>query len=445
MTDGSKQDPGDMLPEAGGALDEMSVDKESSMPANVQFLLQELDRARMKDAKAMACVDELHKALDKVVKENEDLVSDVKQLIGSCERTQKEKKQVSEELSALKKAYTKSEKHFNESKKLWKQEKKNLEKQLTLSEERVKEVEEQLSQLQRRARVSGNGGESRSTRRSKQRLEPSDETPPETSFRSQSELTCSTAPSSHLTPTDELRPLSPPTQDDFDFDLTVVQEELTMAVDKMKDRATLRASALAELAQEEDMVGEMPVILSPHHRPSPVRAASESSRTSASETSEDAKRRNGILRKSRKSSGKLKAEGGVLKKSISGPVLSAAVNAAAPIKKSKSRLLSLSRHSNKEEKKPSSSNLLLKRPSSRKSSMKNLVAASCHELSGMHSSKSSSRASSNSQGLLLRRPHGSSSGSKPSGNYTSGGANIFDSLVEQARQSFPFQHQQQHT
>jgi len=55
---------------------------------------EQLEKARAKDVLAMSCIEELRSALEKSVKENEELVKDMNRLIDTCERTHREKKQL---------------------------------------------------------------------------------------------------------------------------------------------------------------------------------------------------------------------------------------------------------------------------------------------------------------------------------------------------------------
>jgi hypothetical protein len=64
----------------------------------LQQLQKEADRARSKDRKAMAYMQDLRADLEKVIHENEDLVKDITKLIGTCERTQREKLQIKQAL-----------------------------------------------------------------------------------------------------------------------------------------------------------------------------------------------------------------------------------------------------------------------------------------------------------------------------------------------------------
>jgi len=136
----------------------MNKEDQDDSVESVSFLLKELQRAQAKDARALECMSKLRKTLGNVVKENEDLISDVEQLIVTCEQTQREKLCVIEEkriieeaYSNLKRTYTKSENHYVQAQELWKKERKNLEKQIVLSEARIKELEYELSLFQGRS------------------------------------------------------------------------------------------------------------------------------------------------------------------------------------------------------------------------------------------------------------------------------------------------------
>jgi len=79
---------------------------------------QILAKAREKDLLAMSCIEEMRAALEKCVRENEELVKDIKRLINTCERTQKEKKQLMNENKELKLQVKELKKHHVKSQNL---------------------------------------------------------------------------------------------------------------------------------------------------------------------------------------------------------------------------------------------------------------------------------------------------------------------------------------
>jgi hypothetical protein len=125
---------------------------------HMEVLLQlkhKLDRAQSKDLKAMAHIDDLQTTVKKLLKENQDLVNDVTKLIGTCERTQKEKLTVKKDLVEVQKSYTslqqraqeENEQHLKE-RGVFQQERENLQEQLQLSEGRIKRLEQVLAKQQ---------------------------------------------------------------------------------------------------------------------------------------------------------------------------------------------------------------------------------------------------------------------------------------------------------
>jgi hypothetical protein len=85
----------------GGGGGEGEVEGIATVPqlqVMVHQLQKEVDRARSNDRNAMACMQDLRADLEKVIHENEDLVKDVTNLIGTCERTQQEKLQFKQTL-----------------------------------------------------------------------------------------------------------------------------------------------------------------------------------------------------------------------------------------------------------------------------------------------------------------------------------------------------------
>ena len=513
---------------------------------NVEFLLQELECAKAKDSKAMSCIDELHKALNKVVKENEDLVNDVKDLIASCERKQEEKAEIEKkhallevELRELKKAYHKSERHYHQTQQLWKQEKLNLEKQACLSEARILDLEEQVNLLQKRdsdsckqpADADINPRRKSLTKeipssnkiKGKSRRESIRKEISNMARRSSDELTDSTAPSTKAmsefteTPTglarrrlqledkqwehgkhranheinDEenilfvapSRLTSKQTNNVEELDLTAVKEELMRAAEKMNRRANLQTNVLAEFdtfqhvsnvienddesfslgekrskvkrtvrlgsTQKQDDISDITGWYDSVDSHGKKERQDSSKRRSRRKSTSSMEMRSALEKIDEKALENVSQEFGVrpqgnnrLKKSSSGTALTESMSKRKPRYHPQ---MGRTKEENDEERSITSHDL--KRPTRKGSVVKNLMVASCNEITSLSKAVTGRQ---NSSFALTRKKEiqtskGSNDGStKNIAGFTSSqsGTGIFDALVEQARYAFPFQPKQ---